>query len=53
MLCKIYGFHGGEYEECLLLGVSQCDSFKTGVSEERIASITWMERISVVLNSYC
>jgi hypothetical protein len=31
MLCKIWGFHGGDHEECRLLGVTPCDSSKNRV----------------------
>jgi hypothetical protein len=37
MLCEISGFHGGEYEECRLLGCYVA-LVRTDVSDERIAS---------------
>jgi hypothetical protein len=44
--CKIRGFHGGDYEECSLVG---CDAawllLRTDVSEERVASVIRMTRI--------
>jgi hypothetical protein len=40
ILCKIWGFHSGDYEECRLLG---CDAVWTEVSEEYIASIFRVE----------
>jgi hypothetical protein len=46
MLCKIWGFHGGDYEECRILGCYvSVDLVRTDVSEESIASIIRMKRI--------
>jgi hypothetical protein len=39
MLCKIWGFHSGDYEECRLLGCCSVWLLRTDVSEERIAYI--------------
>jgi hypothetical protein len=30
VLCKIWGFHGGGYEECRLLGYKNPSSYLTG-----------------------
>jgi hypothetical protein len=44
MLCKIRGFHGGDYEECRILGC--CVALvRTDVSEELVASIIRFARI--------
>jgi hypothetical protein len=48
MLCKICGFHGGDYVECLH-HVMSVVSLKTDVSQERIASIIRVERICDLL----
>jgi hypothetical protein len=40
VFCKIWGFHGGDYEECSVALV------RTDVSEERIASIIRVTRIN-------
>jgi hypothetical protein len=44
--CKILGFHGGDYEEWRLLGCYAVALVITDVSEERIASIISVKRIS-------
>jgi hypothetical protein len=46
MLCNILGFHGSDYEECHLLGCDAMALVRTDVSEEHIASIIRVERIS-------
>jgi hypothetical protein len=45
MLCKIWGFHGGGYEECRLLGSHRVAFVWVEVSEERIASVIRLTRI--------
>jgi hypothetical protein len=46
MLRKMCCFHGGDYEECHLLVFLFCMILvRTDVSEECIASITWVTRI--------
>jgi hypothetical protein len=45
-LYTIWGFHGGDYKECRFL---RCDAvWLTDVSEDRIASIIRVRRISVL-----
>jgi hypothetical protein len=44
MLCKIWGFHGSDYEECLLECYAASNA-RTDVSEEHIASIIRVTRI--------
>jgi hypothetical protein len=39
ILCKILGFHGGDYEQRRLLGCYTVTILRSNVSEERIASI--------------
>jgi hypothetical protein len=40
MLCKIYSFHGGDYEEkSRILGFGAVWVFRTDVSEEHVAPI--------------
>jgi hypothetical protein len=45
MLRKIWGFHGGDYEECSILGYDRVVLVKTDVSQERITSIIRVTRI--------
>jgi hypothetical protein len=47
MLCRIWGFNGGEHAECRLLGFYAVKLLlRTEVSEDYIASITRLTRIS-------
>jgi hypothetical protein len=46
MLCNIWDFHGGDYEECRFFGCDAVWLVRTNVSEERITSIIWVTRIN-------
>jgi hypothetical protein len=45
MVCKICGFHGGDYEERCLLGCYAVALVRTDVSEEGISSIIRVTKI--------
>jgi hypothetical protein len=45
MRCEIWGFHGGDYEECRLPLLRRVAIVRTDVSEEHSASIIRMTRI--------
>jgi hypothetical protein len=45
MLCRICGFHGGDYDKSRLLGWRRVALLRTDVSEERNAFIIWITRI--------
>jgi hypothetical protein len=43
-ICKIWGYHGGDYEDYRLLGCSAVYLVWTDVLEKRISSIFWVEK---------
>jgi hypothetical protein len=53
MLCKILGFHGGDHEEYRLVERGPVALVRTDVSYKRIASIIRVERLSVLVATYC
>jgi hypothetical protein len=43
--CKIWGFHGGDYEECRLQGCDAVWLLLSDISEDHIASIITVKRV--------
>jgi hypothetical protein len=51
MLCKIWGFQGGDYEECRLLGLTPCGSFKNRLFGGTFTSFISVKRLNELRRS--